>query len=247
MRSLLDEAARCRTADPMQSRQFALDARVLARTQFAADAGGRGAVPPGLDRPPAWPLRVRVRARHRGGRSGGTRRSQPDAGVVAPPARRGPLPGEQLPRCARALSAGAGGVPGDRPRCRRGTDPAHRGCDLSVDGRLRPGDLDLRDRVGRQRGPAATRRRRDGARESRAHPRSAGRTPRGGRSRSACDGARPPRRAASRRQPARRSRRGARRARRSRHRQRMFRRGSCRLDTRGWSRARSCRSPTNSV
>lgn len=32
VRSLLDEAARCRTLDPLQSRQFALDARVLART-----------------------------------------------------------------------------------------------------------------------------------------------------------------------------------------------------------------------
>jgi hypothetical protein len=32
VRSLLDEAARCRSADPLQSRQFALDARVLART-----------------------------------------------------------------------------------------------------------------------------------------------------------------------------------------------------------------------
>lgn len=32
VRSLLDEAARCRTLDPLQSQQFALDARVLART-----------------------------------------------------------------------------------------------------------------------------------------------------------------------------------------------------------------------
>ena len=32
MRSMLDEAARCRTVDPLQSRQLALDARVLART-----------------------------------------------------------------------------------------------------------------------------------------------------------------------------------------------------------------------
>ncbi len=32
VRSLLDEAVRCRAVDPMQSRQFALDARVLART-----------------------------------------------------------------------------------------------------------------------------------------------------------------------------------------------------------------------
>jgi putative two-component system response regulator len=31
VRTLLDDAARCRTADPMQSRQLALDARVLAR------------------------------------------------------------------------------------------------------------------------------------------------------------------------------------------------------------------------
>ncbi len=32
VRALLDEAARCRTLDPLQSQQFALDARVLART-----------------------------------------------------------------------------------------------------------------------------------------------------------------------------------------------------------------------
>jgi putative two-component system response regulator len=32
IRALLDEAARCRTLDPLQSRQFALDARALART-----------------------------------------------------------------------------------------------------------------------------------------------------------------------------------------------------------------------
>ena len=172
VRALLDDAARCRTLDPTAVASVRVGCPGAGPHQFAAGARSRGAVPPRIDRPPAWPLRVRVRARDRGGRAGGAQRGQPDPRLVAPPDRRGPLPGEQLPRCARALPAGAAGVPGDRPRRRRGSDPAHRCCDLPVDGRLRPGDLDLRDGVGRQRGAVSARRRCDGAREPRADPRS---------------------------------------------------------------------------
>ena len=119
---------RCRSSDPLRARKLALQARIHARAADTAAARGRGALSARVDRPPAPAGRRCVRARLRGGRPRPTT-GDPNLTLAwsPPPDRRRPLPGEQLRRCARSVSAGDPGV----PRARTTTSTKARSCTRS--------------------------------------------------------------------------------------------------------------------
>lgn len=124
-----------------------------------------------IDRAPTRPHRRRVRARRRSSRAQRQRWADADSGLVASPARCRPLLGQQLCVVARTMTRSTPNLPLDRPRDRRGQDPPHNRRRLPVDGRLRPCNRDLRERVGDQRAARTSRPRRHGARQPRPNPR----------------------------------------------------------------------------